>query len=87
MALHVTNSHGYVRNGKFDGLLGDLHNGLVEVGGTCMLFAGFRMMAITFLGFNMPMRCVDCQLPNGAGCGLRRRVTAQTCPPLLCPGR
>ncbi|XP_052130248.1 ionotropic receptor 75a-like [Frankliniella occidentalis] len=58
ISLHVTNSHGYIRNGKYDGLLGDLFNGLVETGGTVMLPVAFRMMAITYLGINIPMRAV-----------------------------
>lgn len=54
----MTNSHGYVRNGKFDGLLGDLHNGLVEIGGTVTLPVAFRMLALRYTGFHIPMRCV-----------------------------
>ncbi|XP_034234259.1 ionotropic receptor 75a-like [Thrips palmi] len=58
LSLHVTNSHGYVRNGKFDGLLGDLLNGLVEVGGTATLPVAFRMLAMRYTGFHIPMRAV-----------------------------
>ncbi|KAK3921830.1 Glutamate receptor ionotropic, delta-1 [Frankliniella fusca] len=58
ISLHVTNSHGYIRNGTYDGLLGDLFNGLVETGATVMLPVAFRMLAITYSGFSIPMRAV-----------------------------
>nr|WBU77231.1 ionotropic receptor [Odontothrips loti] len=58
VSLHVTNSHGYVRNGKLDGLLGELADGVVEIGGTATLPVPFRMVALVYSGFPIPMRAL-----------------------------
>ena len=56
MTLEVTNSHGYVRNGTYDGLLGALASGVVDIGASATLFVPFRMMVVSFTGFNIPVQ-------------------------------